>query len=164
MQGKNENENKRCKKRGKLWFCVVAVILGVGITASFVGCGRHHWHGNSNPERIEKMVMWKVDDTLDDLDATDAQRAEIEGIAREILADAMKIKEGHGDHKTELYSKFSSGTYDRTELHGKVDEHFELARAFVHRSLDRVMDAYETLDEKQRQEILDRWQEHMDEH
>jgi periplasmic protein CpxP/Spy len=161
---REKKENKKCKGNGKLWIGLVAGLLWVGIAASAVGCGRHHFMGNHDSERIEKMVMWKVDDVLDDLDAADTQRAEIEGIAREILADGFKLKEGHGKHKGEMMAKFRAGTYDRVEMNAKLDEHFEMAQAFIKRSMNRILDAYETLDESQRNEILDRMQAHMDEH
>ncbi|HSN15918.1 MAG TPA: hypothetical protein VLT61_14900, partial [Anaeromyxobacteraceae bacterium] len=74
---------------------LLAVVGFVALTG-FGGCGaRHHGHGR-DPAEVAAFVGARVDDALDDLDATPAQREKIHAVKDRLLAEGTKL---HGDRE-----------------------------------------------------------------
>ena len=59
------------------WMLMAVSVAAMGST----GCG-------NRPERFEKMVQWRIDDALDELDATQVQRDRVQALTKESIANA----------------------------------------------------------------------------
>ncbi|RKH71291.1 Spy/CpxP family protein refolding chaperone [Corallococcus aberystwythensis] len=133
---------------------VVAVTLLTGF-----GFGRHH-RGTPDPERIHQMVTWKLDDKLDDLDATEAQRTSIHAVKDRLLNEGRGLMEGQQAARTEAVTQLASDTPDAAKLHALVDARIDAARAFAHKAVDAVLEVHRTLTPAQRQELVGDIREH----
>ncbi len=156
-------KKSQCKRRGKVWVALAVVtILGTVAAVAASSSGFGSCHGHRDFELVKKLVMWRVDDALDDLDATSEQRGELTKIAGEILADAEQIKQLHGRHEGTTLADFQKGDPNPDKLHQSVEGHFLEANRFAHRTLDRLLKAYAMLNPDQQQEVLDMWEDHIE--
>lgn len=132
------------------------IIAGTAIAAVTLltgfGFGRHH-RGTPDPERIRQMVTWKLDDKLDDLDATEAQRTSIHAVKDRLLNDGQALMEEQKAARTEALTQLESATPDAAKLHALVDARIDAFRAFAHKATDAVLEIHRTLTPAQRQTL-----------
>jgi periplasmic protein CpxP/Spy len=126
---------------------IVAVTLLTGF-----GFGRHH-RGTPDPERIRQMVTWKLDDKLDDLNATEAQRSSIHAVKDRMLTEGQAMMADQKAARAEALTQLESATPDAAKLHALVDARVDAFRAFAHKATDAVLEIHRTLTPAQRQEL-----------
>ena len=147
--------NKNAKTRK----VVLWVLLGVTVAATAAACGMH---GKGASEKMmRRMALGHVDDLMDEIDADDGQRATFNTLAEGILDEALAMKKSHKGEEKTLLASLQRGTVDRDALHAQLENHMDTAEDFLSRSLDKVLDAYETLRPEQKQIILDKLAEHV---
>ncbi len=121
----------------------------LALTALATGCGHHH----RDPAQVASFVGARVDDLLDDLNATDAQRTQTHALKDRLLADGLKLHgEGEPIH-AEVLAQWNSPTVDRARLHALVDERMDAFRAFAHEAVDAGVDFHDLLTPDQRAKV-----------
>ena len=136
----------------------IAIALLVG-AAAFTGCRGGHGHPR-DPAQLAAMVNARVDDLLDDVDATPDQRTKIHAIADGLLASA---KDAHADHeqvKATLLAEWRADPIDRAKLHALVDARADALRKLAHQAVDAGADAHDVLTPAQREKLAkkaERW-------
>jgi Spy/CpxP family protein refolding chaperone len=136
-----------------------ALALGfVALTGFAGGCGHHRGHGD--PAQTAAFVNARVDDLLDDVDATPDQRTRIHAIAQKLVADGQKLHaENKGTHET-LLAEWKAEQPDRAKLHALVDARIDALRAFAHEAVDSGVEAHGVLTPPQREKLTkkaERW-------
>ena len=139
-------------KIGLLAIAVVALVsLSVG------ACHRHRPH--HNPEKANKFVTWKINDTLDDLEATEAQRQKILSIKDDLFQQILTMRQnGQGD-KWALVQELQSDQPNGEKLHRLLDKHIDALRVTAHRGVDALLEVHGTLTPEQRAQLI---KEHSD--
>lgn len=136
------------------------VLLFVGATAALavvaVGCHHGARHGWVTPERVQKMVSWHVNDVLDDLDADDAQRKQVNAIKDRLVGSALAFHEGSRDTRQALVQAWSAEKPDAKALHALVDQRLDALRALAHEAVDASVTLHGVLTPEQRQALLDK--------
>ncbi len=128
----------------------VAGLAGIVALAGFGRCGGPH---PRDPAQAAAFVNDRIDDALDDLDATDAQRQQVHAVADRLLARAVELrKEGEPEH-AELLAQWQSATPDRARLHAMVDQRIEAMRAFAHEAVDAGIEVHDVLTPEQRAKV-----------
>lgn len=135
---------------------VAAVVLFSGFAH-----GRGWAH---NPERIRQMVTWKLDDKLDDLDATDAQRKAIHALKDDLLREGQSAFEGHHAVRQQFLAQLESPNPDAAQVHALVDQRVEAMRALAHKAADAALEAHRVLTPAQREELAKEARKRMDAH
>lgn len=138
---------------------LVAAGALVALTGFRGGCGGHH-RGGRDPAQVAAFVTDRVDDVLDDLDATPDQRARIHAVKEEMLAAGRKARERRGATHETLLSEWRSATPDRARLHALVDERMEELRALAHEAVDAGAEVHAVLTPEQREKLArkaERW-------
>lgn len=136
-------------KKSKLW-TILAGATAVLALAGFGRCGGPH---PRDPSQMAAFVTDRVDDVLDDLDATDAQRQQIHAIKDRLLAQARGLHaEGEPLHG-EVKAQWESANPDRARLHSLVDQRFEAMRAFAHQAVDAGVEIHGILTPEQRAKL-----------
>ncbi len=141
---------------GRFSVALVALVAVVGL-AGFA-CG-HHAHSH-DPAQIQKMVNARVDDLLDDVDATPDQRTRIHAIADRMLAAAKDAHAGHEQVRATVLGEWRAETMDRAKLHALVDQRADALRALAHQAVDAAADAHDVLTPAQREKLAvkaERW-------
>lgn len=122
------------------WMLLALSVAAMGAT----GCG-------NRPERFEKMVQWRVDDALDELDATQAQRDRVQALTKESLAATKPLAEQAKSTRTALMSEWKSSTPDAAKVHALVDGQLDAVRAVAHALTDKALEVHALLTPKQRE-------------
>ena len=141
---------------GRLSIAIVAVVAVVGL-AGFA-CA-HHGHPR-DPAQIAAMVSARVDDALDDVDATPDQRARIHAIADRMLAAAKEAHAGHDEARATLLAEWKADAPDRAKLHALVDARMDELRKLAHQAVDAGVEAHDVLTPAQREKVtrkIERW-------
>jgi periplasmic protein CpxP/Spy len=123
------------------------------------GCGSHHHAGAAS---VDKMITAHLDDTLDDLKATDGQRAQILALKDKLVKDGVALHQGQADAKKALVAQWDSATPDRAAVHALVDARIDAIRAFAHQVADAGLDLHGTLTPEQRAQISKKIHRRMD--
>lgn len=129
------------------WMLMGLSVAVVGAT----GCG-----GGKRAERLEKMVQWKVDDALDEVDATQAQRERVQAITKDAIAKAKPIAEQGQVARAALVTQWKSTTPDASAVHQLVDTQLDAVRSFAHVMVDKALEVHQLLTPKQREQITSR--------
>jgi Spy/CpxP family protein refolding chaperone len=129
----------------------LAGLAGVFTLAGWGGrCGHPRSH---DPAEMAAFVTDRVDDALDDLDATDAQRQQIHAIKDRLLAKAAGLHDGKEKVHAEVLAQWQSPNPDRARLHAIVDERFAAMRALAHDAVDAGVDVHGILTPEQRAKL-----------
>jgi periplasmic protein CpxP/Spy len=139
-----------------------ALLLGgaAALTGFAGGCGHHGGHGR-DPAAMAAFVTDRVDDALDDLDATPEQRARIHAVKDRLLAKAQETHAARGDTHSELLAAWRSETPDAARLHALVDQHVDAMRAMAHEAVDGAIEVHDTLTPAQREKLAAKAERHM---
>lgn len=141
---------------GGITVALVAVVAVVGL-AGFA-CA-HHGHPH-DPAQIASMVNARVDDALDDLDATPDQRTKIHAIADRMLAAAQGAHASHAADRATVLAEWKADAPDRAKLHALVDARVDELRTLAHQAVDAGVDAHDVLTPAQREKVAkkaERW-------
>src|SRR6266542_4074778 len=101
----------------------------VALTGFHGGCGGHG-HPR-DPAQLAALVTDRVNDVLDDLDATPDQRTRIDAVKDRLLADAQKARAGHEEVHAALLGEWKADAPDAKKLHALVDERIEALRGMA---------------------------------
>lgn len=128
--------------------------LGLTLLAGFAMGGPGHCRDHS-PEQIQRFATHMVDDTLDELDATEVQRAKAHELKDELLTEGLTLKAGHDDMKEEFRVQWASDAPDADRLHALVDARLADVTAFAHKAVDAALELHQVLTPDQRAELLE---------
>ncbi len=128
----------------------LAGVAGVIALAGFGRCGPPRPH---NPAEMAAFVTDRVDDALDDLDATPAQRTQIHAIKDRLLAKAAAMHQGREADGAELLAEWQSQSPDRAKLHALVDQRIDELRALAHEAVDDGIEVHGILTPEQRAKV-----------
>ena len=149
--------------RKNRWLVLGTVVAALALGgAVFASCSHGGGHGKMSPERMKTMVTWKVNDVLDDVDATSAQRKAILDATYKVLADFQKLHARSEANHGKLLSELESSQPRADVFHAMIDERGEAFRAFLHRSVDTLLAANEVLSREQREQLVAMAREHME--
>jgi periplasmic protein CpxP/Spy len=127
----------------------------VVLTGFHGGCGWHGGHGR-DPAAMAAFVTDRLDDALDDLDATDAQRQQIHAVKDRLLARGQALRGGHEAAHAEVLAQWKAEQPDRAKLHALVDTRIEEMRAFAHEAVDGAVEVHGVLTPEQRAEVAEK--------
>ncbi len=130
----------------------VLLALGAGLVllTAFQGGG---CAGHRDPARMERMLANHLDDVLDDLDATDAQRQQIRAIKDDLVAKARGIHAAQPNLRRELVAQWDAQSPDMTKVHALVDQRLASVKAFADEVADAAGKLHAILTPEQRAKI-----------
>ena len=136
------------------------LITTLFIVSSFVLLtGFHGGCGSASPEkrakRAERMALSHVEDALDEVDASDAQKQRILLHTKNITKEGLQLHAKHQGTKKFLVEQWQADKPNAPAIHTMIDERTESVRLFLHKVADALIDTHQTLTPEQRQEIVD---------
>ena len=120
---------------------------------------RHH----GGPAHFDKFVSHRVDDMLDDVKATDAQRQQITAIKDKLVADGKALRATHADLRKELLAQWQSDQPDAARVHAVVDGRADAMKGFADEVADALLQVHGILTPDQRAQLTKKMQRHMEE-
>ncbi|SET33309.1 Spy/CpxP family protein refolding chaperone [Stigmatella erecta] len=134
-----------------------SALLAVALLTGFRGGG---W--SRDPGRIQQIITWKLDDKLDDIDASDAQKQSIHALKDRLFSDGQRMMGEQKATRLEVLAQLESDRPDSQKLHALVDARIDAMRAFAHQVTDAALEAHRLLTPQQRQELATEYREHAD--
>lgn len=148
----SQTTGRRRRPRWILMTIAGALVLVMGgMTWSAVAYSGKSWHG----DKFERFVEWKIDDMLDEVDATDDQRTQVRAIATAALADMGEFREFKREGREALVDALTQETVDREALEALRQSKLETADRASQRLLAALADAAEVLTPAQRAELAE---------
>ena len=138
-----------------------ALLVAVGfvaLTGFRGGCGGHR-HGR-DPAEVAAFATDRVDDALDDLDATPEQRTRVHAVKDRLLAAAQAARGDHHEAHEALLAEWKSASPDAAKLHVLVDARADELRALAHQAVDAGVEVHGILTPEQREKLArkaERW-------
>lgn len=137
------------------------LLAAVGLVAlTGFACGGHgHGHGR-DPAEVAAFVTARVDDLLDDLDATPDQRTRIAAVKDRLLEAGREAHAGGRETHETLLAEWKSASPDAAKLHALVDARIDAMRAFAHQAVDAGVEVHGILTPEQREKVtrkIERW-------
>lgn len=133
-----------------------SAVLAVVLLSGFRGGG---W--SRDPERIKQMITWRLNDKLDDLQATDAQKQAVNGVKDRLFEQGKLMAQEHQTVRVEVLTQLESDYPDSQKLHGIVDSRIDAVRAFAHQVVDAAIEVHKVLTPEQRKELSTEYRERM---
>ena len=152
---KTENTSTSRRKPRTRWILMSiagALVLAIAGTALSTG-GYSKWRGDG--DRFDRFVEWKVEDMLDEVDATDDQREKVHAIAAATLADMEEFRDFGREGRLALIAALTQETVDREALETLRQNKLATADRASQRLLTALADAAEVLTPAQRQELVE---------
>ncbi len=140
-----------------LWTTLTLAVFAVGTLTLTAFRGPHH----GDPARMERFVTHRLDDMLDDIRATDAQRQQILAIKDKVVSDAKSLRAGHGDVHQELLALWQSDRPDAARVHAIVDARAASMKKLADEVADAIIQVHDILTPEQRAQIAKKAQRHM---
>jgi len=111
---------------------------------------RHRMH---DPAEVAAFVTDRVDDALDDLDATPAQRTQINAVKERMLSAAMSHRETRKETRDVFVAEWKAEKPDAGKLHALVDQRAAEMTAMAHQAVDAAIEVHDTLTPEQRVKV-----------
>ena len=131
-----------------------ALVLAIAGTALSTG-GYSKWRGGGHD--FDRHVEWRIDGMLDEVEASDAQREQVQGIVKAAMADLDEFRALKREGRQDLIAALSKETVDRAELETLRQRKLETVDSMSQRMLTALADAADVLTPAQRQELVEHW-------
>lgn len=137
-----------------------SALLAVVMLSGFAWRGHGGW--GRDPERIKQFVTWRLDDKLEDLDATEAQKKSLHALKDRLFEDGKQMMVDQQAARAEAFAQLSSEQPDAAKLHALVDARIEALRAIAHKATDAALEAHKVLTPEQRKALATEYRERME--
>ncbi len=169
----NDGHSAKRPARKKVRLGIVAVaLLGLGTVIGVVateGPGRSVWHGwkdwshhgsGMSEERVLERAKRFSGRILDEVDASDAQRDQIDEVLDTFVANAWPLREQHREHRQALVAELTRDEVSREALEELRTRELALADALSGELMEALVAVSGILDAEQRVALA----EHMSRH
>lgn len=139
-------------------------LKGVGLallpTLALVAAGTafaHGWRGRRapDPEKMQKRISFRVNDLLEEIEASDGQRAEINAIVDELLRRLPARADDRRETREAIVEQLRRDRPDAKRLHALVDEKAKAMAELGHEVVNAALQIHEKLTPAQRAELLE---------
>ena len=142
---------------------IVIVFLLLGAIAVACGARRAH-HASRSPEQLQQHVSARVDRVLDDIDASDRQRAKVRQVEERLFTEFRNVHAASKPARAKALAEWRSERPDARALHALVDQRARDYTHAMHAMVDGMLSVHEALNPEQREEIARLIEERMGKH
>lgn len=115
-----------------------------------------------DPEHAYAFISRKVDPMMDDIHATDAQRAQINQIKDKLFKEGMDLKQSQGNLRQQFFANLDAPQVNANDVHARVDKQLDAFRAFAHDVADASIQIHDLLTPEQRAQLKQEISKHHD--
>ncbi len=127
----------------------LVVLVGLAVASFLLLTGFRHAGGLPHGAFLDK----KIERALDEIEATEEQRAQILAIKERVVASMQARKGERQAMKQEMLSFWTEENPDPAKVHAKVDERLDARRAAAHEMADAMIEVHRILTPEQRAEL-----------
>jgi Spy/CpxP family protein refolding chaperone len=136
---------------------MTAVVVGSLLVSGLAVAGNMWGHRG---DHMQQMMNWKVDEALNAIHATDAQRKTAYALRDDLFEEGKKMHQTREEVHAELMQEWKSDKPDAQRVHADVDTMIDSIRAFAHKVADAGLRMHDVLTPAQRDELASHAEEH----
>jgi periplasmic protein CpxP/Spy len=145
------------RRRTIVVLTAAAGVLALALAGAAVAHGTRGMH---DPAHVARFVTERVNALLDDVKASDAQRARILAVKERLLAEAQAQMSAHQAVHETLREAWNADTVDAAKLHALVDARIDEFRTVAHHMIDGMTEVHDTLTPAQRAQVAAEFDRH----
>ena len=145
----------------KLLALIALALLAIGTVACV---GDHRSHADRRADKAYERITERLDDGLDELEATAEQRTKVHAVKDDLFNQALEMRKGSKEVRKVALEELKRDEPDAKKLHALVDERIDEMRSLAHEAVDKAIELHGVLTPEQRAEIAKRIEERMAEH
>ncbi len=123
------------------------MFVGLLIASLGFGC-----KGKKNPEEMADMIAEQMTKKLD---LNDVQKAKLDELKQEVVEKIHEAKGNHKEMKAGLLEQMKADDLDAEKIKQMIKEKHAKKEDTINYFVDRVVEFYSTLDEGQKQKVID---------
>jgi periplasmic protein CpxP/Spy len=131
-------------------------VLAVGALTLTAFRGHH-----GDPAHLDRALTRHLDDLLDDVHATDAQRQQINALKDKLVADGRALRAQHAGARQELLAQWKADRPDAARVHALVDARADGMKRMADQAADALLKAHDILTPEQRAVVTRKLQRHL---
>jgi periplasmic protein CpxP/Spy len=135
--------------------------LGVGAWTAYAHGG---FRGHRDPAMVHKFVDFAVNEKLDEIGATDAQRQKVKEIKDRLIEGAHSLHESKAELRGDLLKLLEQENPDPAQVKAVVRQRTQAFTRFVDEAADAVVELHAVFTPEQRTQLLADLREHMERH
>jgi periplasmic protein CpxP/Spy len=135
-------------------------VMGLATAGLTLTAFRH----SHDPAQLDRMVTNRLDDLLDDVSATDAQRTQILALKDKLMADGKALHADHAGTRQQLVALWQADQPDAAKVHALVDGRADAMKKFADEVADAMIQVHGILTPEQRAKVADEIQQHHQHH
>lgn len=140
---------------------LLLAIVGASTVAILAGFGFGPRHGGRmDPAKMEKYLNFRLNDMLDDINATPAQRATVMSVKDRLLPEARAMFADKAQRYAEVKQLWLDQNPDPKVVHAKVDQRIDEMRTLAHKFADGILEIQRALTPEQRAQLAEKAEEH----
>lgn len=141
------------------WHLIVPVsLIGLVVAGGVALAAARHVRAGGwrhDPAALERRIANHMERVLDELDATDAQRAQAREILKRHAPDLRALRERHEATHDEIEGLWKGASLDPAALRGLIDQKLEEARDAGYKVADGAVELHGLLTPEQRAQLAD---------
>jgi len=122
-----------------------AALAGVAIAANRMT--------HRDPNQVYQLITGKVDRLMNEINATDAQRAQINQLKDKLFKEGMDLRQNRQSLRAQLFANWDAAQVNASDVHAQVDKQVDAWRAFAHDAADASIQLHDLLTPDQRTQL-----------
>ncbi|HYR55218.1 MAG TPA: Spy/CpxP family protein refolding chaperone [Myxococcaceae bacterium] len=143
------------KRTAVVGIAVLAVAAVTGVAAA--AAQRAH----RDPKQVHDFINRKVDRLMDQINATDTQRTQINQLKEKLFSEGMDLRNSQRTLRRDLLADWDAPQVNADDVHARVDKQVEAFRAFAHDAANASIQLHDILTPEQRAQLKKELGSHM---
>jgi|GEM_PF-1737979 len=136
----------------------IAVLAIAAITGVAAAAARR---AHRDPQQVHDFINRRVDRLMAAINATDAQRAQINQIKEKLFSEGMDLRQSQRALRRDLLATWDAPQVNPDDVNARVDKQVEAFRAFAHDAANASIQLHDILTPEQRAQLKQELQNHM---
>jgi len=129
------------------------IVMGAALFAAIALLAGFAVQGPMHSKRPYGFLSYRINSMLDEIHASDAQRAQVNAIKDELFNEGLALKQANRNLRTDLVAEWDSKVIDSAKIHALVNDRVEAFRAFANKVADDAIKVHDLLTPDQRAQL-----------
>ena len=132
---------------------VIVGIAGIACAALAGAAIAANRMAHRDPNQVYQLITGKVDRLMNEINATDAQRAQINQLKDKLFKEGMDLRQNRQSLRAQLFANWDAAQVNASDVHAQVDKQVDAWRAFAHDAADASIQLHDLLTPDQRTQL-----------